>query len=173
LERLLSFGDEYRPLLNRIAIGFLSAAVLAILAEHFVFPPECVCCGILDRLLHGPPPSGWNSAIVPGFPKVFEDFKEKQFTLLWRGSGDGFRAGDFHGRCDAHPNTLILILDTDGNIFGGFTPVEWKSQTEYPYDKAEPCERIQKVSMNSEVRTKLIAWVDGYLRSNGRHELLE
>jgi hypothetical protein len=73
-------------------------------------------------------PSGWNSEIVPDFPKLFEDFTQKQFTLLWRGSRDGFRAYDFHNRCDGHPNTLTVILDTDGDIFGGFTPVEWESR---------------------------------------------
>jgi hypothetical protein len=79
-----------------------------------------VCCSILDCLLHLPlpPPSRWNSAIVLDFPKLFEDFKEKQFTLLWRGSGDGFRVNDFHNRCDRHSNTLTVILDTKGNIIG-------------------------------------------------------
>jgi hypothetical protein len=74
-----------------------------------------------------PPPSACNSAIVPGFPKLFEDFKEKEYTLLWRGSRDGFHAPDFHSRCDGHPNTLTVILDADGNIFGGFTPVMWET----------------------------------------------
>jgi hypothetical protein len=72
-----------------------------------------------------PRPRGWNSAIVPDFPKLFEDFKDKQFTLLWRGSRDGFGARDFHSRCDWHPSTLTVILDTKGNIFGGFTPTYW------------------------------------------------
>jgi hypothetical protein len=136
LGRLLSLGDEYRPLLNRIDIRFLSAGGLALLTEHFVLPPECVCCRILCRLLHptlSPHPAiavmasipvGWNSAICPDFPTLFEDFKEKQFASLWRGSRDGFGKHDFHSRCDGHPNTLTVILDTDGNIFGGFTPVE-------------------------------------------------
>jgi hypothetical protein len=30
-----------------------------------------------------------------------------------------------------------VILDTDGNIFGGFTPVEWESRTRKPYGKAD------------------------------------
>jgi hypothetical protein len=55
LERLSSLGGEYRPLVSRIEIQFLSAAGLAILDEHFVFPPGCVYCSILDRLI---PPSG-------------------------------------------------------------------------------------------------------------------
>jgi hypothetical protein len=135
LGRLLSLGDEYRPLLSRIEIRFLSAAGLALLAEHFVFPPECVFSGILDQLPDYP---GWNSAIVPDFPKLFEDFKKKRFTLLWRGSRDGFNPCDFHSRCDGHPNTLTVILDTKGNIFGGFTPVEWESRRKRPYRKADP-----------------------------------
>jgi hypothetical protein len=73
-------------------------------------------------------PSGWNSAIVPDFPKLFKEFKQKQFTLLWRGSRDGFRGDEFHNRCDGHANTLTVILDMKGNIFGGFTPVEWVSR---------------------------------------------
>jgi hypothetical protein len=82
-------------------------------------------------------PLGWNSAIVRDFPKVFEDFKEKEFTLLWRGGRDGFRALDFHSRCDGHPNTLTVILDTNGNIFGGFTPVEWESSKLGKYARYE------------------------------------
>jgi hypothetical protein len=122
LERLLNLDDEYSPLLSRIEIGFLSPSGLAILAERFAFPPECVCCGILDRLPR------WNSAIVPDFPKLFEDFKKNHFTLLWRGSRDGFTGLDFHSRCDGHANTLTVILDTTGNVFGGFTPVKWESR---------------------------------------------
>jgi hypothetical protein len=84
-----------------------------------------------------PAPSGWSSAIVPDFPKLLEDFKEKQFTLLWRGSRDGFGADDFHRCCDGHRNTLTVVLDTKGNIFGGFTPVEWESDNDGK-DKADP-----------------------------------
>jgi hypothetical protein len=122
----LSLGDEYRPLLRWIEIRFLSGTGLAALTEDLAFPPECVWCDISDRLIH--PLSGWNSEIVPDFPEIFEEFKEKQVALLWRGSRDGFRASDFHGRCDGRANTLTVILDTKGNIFGGFTPVEWESR---------------------------------------------
>jgi hypothetical protein len=68
------------------------------------------------------------SAAFWDFPVIFENFKKHQFTLLWRGSRDGFGVRAFHERCDGHANTLTLILDTDGNIFGGFTPVEWESR---------------------------------------------
>jgi hypothetical protein len=69
----------------------------------------------------------WDSVIISDFPAIFADFREKRFSLLWRGSRDGFGVGDFHSRCDGHANTLTVILDTNGNIFGGFTPVEWAS----------------------------------------------
>jgi hypothetical protein len=68
------------------------------------------------------------SLIVSEFPALFAEFRGKRFTLLWRGSRDVFRARDFHGRCDGHANTLTLIEDRAGNIFGGFTPVEWESR---------------------------------------------
>jgi hypothetical protein len=74
------------------------------------------------------PPPGFFSLIVADFPALFAEFREKRFTLLWRGSRDGFGARDFHGRCGGHAPTLILIQDTAGNIFGGFTPVELESR---------------------------------------------
>jgi hypothetical protein len=67
------------------------------------------------------------SRIVADFPPLFEEFGAKRWTLLWRGSRDGFGAVEFHSRCDGHPNTLTVILDTKGNIFGGFTSVKWES----------------------------------------------
>jgi hypothetical protein len=40
LRRILSLGDEYRPILRWIDIRFLGATGLAIMTEHFAFPPE-------------------------------------------------------------------------------------------------------------------------------------
>jgi hypothetical protein len=85
--------------------------------------------GIAGRLIPPPPPPlELVSVIISDFPAIFAEFKEKEFPLLWRGRRDGFGDGAFHSRCDGHANTLTVILDTDGNIFGGFTPVEWESQ---------------------------------------------
>jgi hypothetical protein len=68
----------------------------------------------------------FDSRIIFG-STIFSEFSGKRFSLLWRGSRDGFRARDFHRFCDRHANTLTLIEDTHGNIFGGFTPLEWDS----------------------------------------------
>jgi outer membrane murein-binding lipoprotein Lpp len=69
-----------------------------------------------------------DSLIVREYPPLFEEFRMKRWVLLWRGSRDGFTARGFHRRCDGHANTVTLILDTVGNVFGGFTPVEWESR---------------------------------------------
>jgi hypothetical protein len=74
-----------------------------------------------------------NSVIISEFPEIFTEFRGKWFSLLWRGSREGFGAIDFHHRCDGHENTLTLVLDMEGNIFGGFTPVEWESRV---YDES-------------------------------------
>jgi hypothetical protein len=54
-------------------------------------------------------------------------FRECRFEILWRGSRDGFGARDFHSHCDGQTNTITLIRDLNGNIFGGFTPIAWES----------------------------------------------
>jgi hypothetical protein len=82
-------------------------------------------------------PIGFTSQIISHFPALFGEFDAKRFTLLWRGSRDGFGARDFHGHCDGHANTLTLIEDTQKSIFGGFTPVEWESRTKAPFGKAD------------------------------------
>jgi hypothetical protein len=57
------------------------------------------------------------------------DFYDK-WSLLYRGSRDGFGANDFHSKCDGHSQTLtILKAKKTLNIFGAFTTVEWESCT--------------------------------------------
>jgi hypothetical protein len=83
-------------------------------------------------------PGQFTSRIIGHLPALLAEFREKSFSLLWRGSRDGFRANDFHGRCDGHPNTLTLVKDTDGNIFGGFTPIAWESYVGPTPDRMMP-----------------------------------
>jgi hypothetical protein len=87
---------------------------------------------------------GWSAApdsqILFDLPDIFAEFKMKRFSLLWRGGRDGFGAQEFHRRCNRRANTLTVILDTEGNIFGGFTPVEWDSRRS-SYWKADDSQR--------------------------------
>jgi hypothetical protein len=126
LRFILKLDSGYRDLLRHIQIGFLSEDGLHILDEHFGMPPESVWHSAAERIT-SPLPPPFDSRIISDFPEIFAEFQRKNFKILWRGSRDGFEAKDFHRRCDGHANTLTVILDTQGNIFGGFTPVEWES----------------------------------------------
>jgi hypothetical protein len=97
----------------------VSSAAIASLCED---PTELLWLAVADRLM-----TQIDSLIVSEFPPLLEEFHVKRFNLLWRGSRNGFTAREFHGRCDGHANTLTLVLDRNGNIFGGFTPVKWES----------------------------------------------
>ena len=49
-------------------------------------------------------------------------------ALLYRGSRDGYTAAAFHAHCDGKDNTVCVVEDTEGNIFGGFADVAWASE---------------------------------------------
>jgi len=53
--------------------------------------------------------------------------ENKSFSLLWRGSRDGFDTAAFHRLCDGKANTVTVIKNTNGFIFGGFTSIPWSS----------------------------------------------
>ena len=55
-----------------------------------------------------------------------KDLNGRKWSLLYRGTRDGFGASDFHSRCDNKPNTLTIVKSTSRNIFGGFTSAQWK-----------------------------------------------
>jgi hypothetical protein len=53
-----------------------------------------------------------------------------KWSLLYRGTRDGFGARAFHTKCDGHPNTLTICKAKESSyIFGGFTTVRWESPT--------------------------------------------
>jgi hypothetical protein len=39
-----------------------------------------------------PPVRSFVSRIISGFPEIFTEFRGKQFSLLWRGNRDSFKA---------------------------------------------------------------------------------
>jgi hypothetical protein len=69
-----------------------------------------------------------DSRVISEYPSLFSEFTGKTFRLLYRGSRDGFKAVNFHQKCDGHANTLIVILDRNRYVFGGYTPVIWESR---------------------------------------------
>jgi hypothetical protein len=80
-------------------------------------------------------PPSMDSHIIKQFPiEILSEFKANRFVLLWRGTRDGFQAKIFHERCDGHSNTLTIIEDVHGYIFGGFTPISWDSSDSFKAD---------------------------------------
>ena len=67
---------------------------------------------------------------------IFEWIKDKikktsiEFELVFKMSINGNSAYDFHEHCDDVGPTLILIKTSKDKIFGGFTPLNWKEESE-------------------------------------------
>lgn len=49
----------------------------------------------------------------------------RNIILLYRGSRDGFRAKNFHEKCNYKGETLTIIQSKEGYIFGGYTEINW------------------------------------------------
>jgi hypothetical protein len=59
-----------------------------------------------------------------------------KWSLLYRGTRDGFGAKDFHTKCDGKSSTLTIIkAKSSDNIFGGYTEAKWESGEN---DKSDP-----------------------------------
>jgi hypothetical protein len=67
--------------------------------------------------------------------KLCEFSSKDKWTLLYRGTRDGFGANDFHSKCDNHSNT-ITVLKPNGSsyIFGGFTSINWDCSSVWKSD---------------------------------------
>jgi hypothetical protein len=60
--------------------------------------------------------------------KLCEFSPNDKWSLLYRGTRDGFSAQDFHSKCDNKSPTLSIFKAHDSSyIFGGFTTVSWES----------------------------------------------
>jgi hypothetical protein len=58
-----------------------------------------------------------------------------KWSLLYRGTWDGFGSDVFHSKCDGHSNTLTIFkAQGSGFIFGGYTTVSWDSSDDSKSD---------------------------------------
>jgi hypothetical protein len=64
-----------------------------------------------------------DSLVFVDFPAIVEDFKQQKCALLCSGSLDGFQAKEIHRRCERDPNTMTIVLNTNGTMFGEFALV--------------------------------------------------
>ena len=65
--------------------------------------------------------------------------KQTKLELLYRASRDGWRATDFHSKCDNKGATVTVIKSTGGSVFGGYADVAWASSGQWlPSSNAFP-----------------------------------
>ena len=60
--------------------------------------------------------------------------KNVTFQLLYKKSRDGNEYKTFHDLCDNKGETLTLIKSSEGFIIGGYTPLEWDSNSGWKSD---------------------------------------
>jgi hypothetical protein len=146
LQQLIDLGSEYFEYWCYLEIAFLSTEGISEFAKAFPFEElrSTHWEKIVDRLIgvcdetlrlhrfckiQKLNESNIDSKILSNIPTPLKQFESKKWTLLYRGSQDGFKSSNFHSKCDGHSNTVTVILTTKGFIFGGFTPIAWDSKT--------------------------------------------
>jgi BTB/POZ domain-containing protein KCTD9 len=55
------------------------------------------------------------------------NFPNLILNLIYKATRDGFKAGDFHSRCDSKGPTICVIKSEHGKTFGGYKKLSWKS----------------------------------------------
>ena len=63
--------------------------------------------------------------------KIYEWSGYKKMELLYRGTRDGKSCKDFHNKCDNEGPTICLYKSEKGYIFGGYSPISWKSSGDW------------------------------------------
>ena len=79
-----------------------------------------------------------NESLAKDLENLLEkkELNGRKWSLLYRGTRDGFKASDFHSHCGVKPNILIIVQSTNGNILGGFTSIQWTSCGLWQFDKS-------------------------------------
>ena len=67
--------------------------------------------------------------------KIYEWSGYKKMELLYRGTRDGKSCKDFHNKCDNKGPTICLYKSEKGYIFGGYSPISWKSPSSGEWQK--------------------------------------
>ena len=57
--------------------------------------------------------------------------------LIYRGARDGMTSSVFHNKCDNKGETITLIKNEKGNIFGGYASIPWTNVDKTWYSASE------------------------------------
>jgi hypothetical protein len=60
--------------------------------------------------------------------KLVEFVETFQSKLIYRATRDGFQAEKFHLKCDDINNTVTIVMNDLGYVFGGYASVNWNSR---------------------------------------------
>ncbi|CDW79390.1 tldc domain-containing protein [Stylonychia lemnae] len=69
--------------------------------------------------------------------------------LLYKASEDGFKAEDFHQKCDNKGPTVAFVLSEFGQVFGGYTSQEWKTPESFFQQNADEKAFIFSLTKNT------------------------
>ena len=84
------------------------------------------------------------------FHELLEIPIDQKWNLLYRATCDGFKAADFHAKCDGKSKTLVIVKAASGNIFGGYTECIWDQS-----EKAKIGDRDYIFSYRNKLNNKL------------------
>jgi len=60
----------------------------------------------------------------------------KKMELIYRGTKNGMTSSEFHNKCDNKGESITLIKNEKGNIFGGYASIPWTSPSKGTYYSA-------------------------------------
>ena len=69
--------------------------------------------------------------------KLYEWTGCKRMELIFRGTRDGMTNTEFHNKCDNKGESITLIKNEKGNIFGGYASISWTSANFIHYSAPE------------------------------------
>ena len=77
-------------------------------------------CGILANIIK-------NEKEIANVTQRIQGYLNKKiyYSLLYYARAEGDKASTFHKKCDKAKKSLVLIMDGNGNRFGGFTMRDW------------------------------------------------
>ena len=118
--------EKVKSLEEKLQKGIISDQVTSFKPSTADVQIENICGDLQQRTI--------DSTIITGYFMKDDLIKlcklsGKQFKLLYRATRDGFGVSSFHAKCDQEANTLTIIKATSGYIFGGYTSVEWDSES--------------------------------------------
>jgi hypothetical protein len=143
LNTLIDLGSDYFEFWRYVEVSLLTTEGVSLFVEKLPFDELTIesWVKIGDRLTGGDhklrsrrATIAFQSVILTEIPPFLAELRSTKWTLLYRGTRDGFSSANFHSKCNGQANTVAVILTTNGFVFGGFTTVVWDSSNSYKGD---------------------------------------